>query len=146
MNEKSAILLREYGISPSPQRVAVYGYLLENRTHPSAETIYHDLKKILPTISLTTVYNTLKLLAEKHALQEVIIEDRELRFDGDVSKHAHFKCLQCGEVHDLFPASGKDVAKDIPPLPEGFTLAQLHVCVKGYCKNCNSKKYDPSSY
>ncbi|MBO5760022.1 MAG: transcriptional repressor [Lentisphaeria bacterium] len=140
MNENSAVLLRGYGISPSPQRLAVYNYLLENRTHPSAETIYHDLKKILPTISLTTVYNTLKLLAEKHALQEVIIEDRELRFDGDISKHAHFKCLKCGEVFDLFPEKGNDVASNIPPLPEGFILSQLHVCVKGYCKDCGNRE------
>lgn len=131
--------LRAYGISPSPQRAAVYAYLLEHRTHPSAETIYHEIKKRLPTISLTTVYNTLKLLGAKGALQEVIIEDRELRFDGDTRKHAHFKCLKCGGLFDLFPEEGREVAANIPLLPDGFTVSELHLCLKGCCKDCRDK-------
>lgn len=137
--EEVAKSLREYGISPSPQRSAVYMYLQENRIHPSAETIYHELKKTLPTISLTTVYNTLKLLGSKGALQEVIIEDRELRFDGDTREHAHFKCLQCGKVFDLFPEEGQKMATDLPGLPEGFSMTELHICLKGYCKDCGNK-------
>ena len=136
MTKDYAHALRQSGISPSPQRLAIYGYLQENHTHPSAETIYHDLKKLLPTISLTTIYNTLKLFAEKHVLQEVLIEDRELRFDGDISSHAHFKCMKCGSVFDLFPEQGKEIANNLPVLPEGFTLDQLHICMRGCCKDC----------
>lgn len=132
--------LRENGILPSPQRLAIYSYLQENATHPSAEMIYQEMKKILPTISLTTVYNTLKLFARKQVLQEVLIEDRELRFDGNTGEHAHFKCMKCGSLYDLFPGEGKKVASGIPALPEGFTLKELHVCLKGYCCNCAKEK------
>lgn len=139
MINKTVALLREYGISPSPQRTAIYTYLLENRTHPTAETIYQEIRKIIPGISLTTIYNTLKLLAEKKALQEVIIEDRELRFDGDTREHAHFKCLQCGGVFDLFPGEGGKIATDMPALPEGFSVSQVHLCLKGLCCCCGKE-------
>ena len=140
MNRDYAITLRQFGISPSPQRTAIFRYLQENPTHPSAETIYHDIKKILPTISLTTVYNTLKLLAEKRALQEVLIEERELRFDGNTNNHAHFKCMKCGSVFDLFPEKGNAVANGLPELPDGFIMDQLHICMRGYCKDCCNEK------
>lgn len=91
----------------------------------------------MPTLSLTTVHNTLKLLAAKKAILEVIIEDGTMRFDGDTRDHAHFKCRDCGEVYDLFPEEGAPLVTGIPSLPDGFTVEALHLCLKGVCKNCS---------
>ena len=51
--------LLKHGIKPSIQRLAVMGYLLEHRTHPAVDEIYNALKAEVPTLSKTTVYNTL---------------------------------------------------------------------------------------
>ena len=56
--------LQGYGIKPSIQRIAIMDYLLTHKTHPSIEEIYLALCDEIPTLSKTTVYNTLKLFAE----------------------------------------------------------------------------------
>ena len=53
-------LLSGRGIRPSAQRIAVLKALLDFRVHPTAEQIFEVLSPTMPTLSLTTVYNTLK--------------------------------------------------------------------------------------
>ena len=129
--------LRAKGISPSPQRLAIYGYLKTHATHPTADVIMKELKGQLPTLSLTTVYNTLKLFVSKNLVGEVIIEDGELRFDADMRSHAHFKCVRCQQVFDLFPHGGELEISNLPPLPEGFVVETTHVCLRGVCADCS---------
>ena len=135
--QTSIDFLRRNGLSPSPQRVAIYDFLRKNAIHPTVDTIYQAVLNDLPTISRTTVYNTVKRLTAAGMVQEVIIEDGELRYDADVSSHGHFKCLQCGEVYDLFPPPGENIVEDIRGLPQGFTVQQLHLCCRGICSKCS---------
>ena len=57
--------LIELGIRPSIQRVAIMKYLLTHHTHPTVEDVFLALKKQLPTVSRTTVYNTLRMLCKR---------------------------------------------------------------------------------
>ena len=61
--KKSKVIeyLEEHDVKPSVQRIAVMDYLMTHRTHPTVDEIYHALEKQIPTLSKTTVYNTLKL-------------------------------------------------------------------------------------
>ena len=129
--------LRAKGISPSPQRLAVYGYLKSHPVHPTADVLMRELKPLLPTLSLTTIYNTLKLFVSKKLVNEVIIEDGELRFDADLRDHAHFKCVSCQQVFDLFPEGEKLEISNLPPLPENFSIESIHVCFRGRCAACS---------
>jgi Fur family peroxide stress response transcriptional regulator len=72
--------LKSKGIKPTIQRIRIYKYLTEHKTHPDVETIYNDLVKELPTISKTTIYNTLKEFAEKNLVLEIPLETK-LCFD-----------------------------------------------------------------
>ena len=56
--------LREKNIRPSIQRVSILNYLLEKKNHPTVDTIYEDLHPAIPTLSRTTVYNTLQMFKE----------------------------------------------------------------------------------
>ena len=56
--------LSNHNIKPSLQRIAVYSYLIEKKNHPTVDMIYSDLHPTMPTLSKTTVYNTLKLFIE----------------------------------------------------------------------------------
>lgn len=53
------------GIRPSPQRLAIMNYLLTHRTHPTVDEVYQGLCNEIKTLSRTTVYNTLRMFAEK---------------------------------------------------------------------------------
>ena len=94
-------ILTNHGVKPSVQRLAVMDYLVENHTHPTADEIYSALHKQMPTLSKTTVYNTLKLLTEQGAAIQLTIDERNVCFDADVSPHAHFLCTCCGKVYDM---------------------------------------------
>ncbi|MBP3394964.1 MAG: transcriptional repressor [Lentisphaeria bacterium] len=124
--------LSSCGIRPSPQRSAVYGYLCKYRNHPTAETIFRALSPDFPTLSRTTVYNTLKLFVERHAVQAVLIEDGELRFDADTTVHGHFKCECCGRIYD-FPLPDPSI---LPTAGEGFQVEKRHLYYLGICKDC----------
>ena len=131
-NESPAVLLAEKGIKPSYTRIQIYDYLREKRNHPTVEDIYTELVKTIPTLSKTTIYNTLSLFLQNHLVQLVTIEENELRYDADTSCHGHFKCLNCGKIFDF---SADAIVLDEKEL-EGFDILQKSVYFIGKCKNC----------
>ena len=135
MNQNQIVIqkLEEKNIRPSLQRMAIYGFLVENPIHPTVDVIYQALHPEIPTLSKTTVYNTLKQLVDCGLVQTVTIEDGELRYDADISNHIHFKCIECGEVFDIFT----DVPIPADLLPEGFAVSKKQTNIWGKCKNCN---------
>ena len=97
----SAQILQDYGIRPSLTRVLIYDYLRQHRTHPTADEIYSALSPEAPTLSKTTVYNTMKLLSEKGVIKTITIEEQQARFDACTDTHGHFLCKDCGKVFDF---------------------------------------------
>lgn len=66
--------LSQKGIRPSFHRLKIFEYLINERTHPTADEIYEVLKKEIPAISKATVYNTLRLFLEKQIVQLINLE------------------------------------------------------------------------
>ena len=134
---KSAIidLFQQSHLRLSEQRLLIYNYLLEHRTHPAAESIYHALVPDHPTLSLTTVYNTLKVLAEHRIIIPVMIEDGEVRYDADTAFHGHFKCRCCGEIYDIPVKYPKDY--ELPP-ESGFKTEDMRLDYYGVCPRCTA--------
>lgn len=122
--------LTEKGIKPSHQRIAVMEYLLNNATHPTAEMIYNALSPQMPTLSKTTVYNTLKLLAEKNAVLTLDIDGKNCRYDGDTSSHAHFICKSCGVIYDM------PMAPVVFKNEMDLKVTDIYLFLKGYCNKC----------
>jgi Fur family peroxide stress response transcriptional regulator len=135
-NLEVAEKLRSFGINPSQPRIAIYSYLDSRRNHPTADMVYAELHQEYPSLSKTTVYNTLKLFHSSGAVQQVIIEDSEMRFDCDISRHAHFKCRECEDVYDLF----FDPVKFLPELDQSLMVEEIHVNYRGICRKCSGRK------
>ena len=74
--------LTAHNIKPSAQRIAIMEYLLSHRTHPTVDMIYNDLIGKMPTLSRTTVYNTLRLLGENDAILELTIDKHIAHYDA----------------------------------------------------------------
>lgn len=131
---KSYDYLISYNIKPSVQRMAIMDYLLSHKTHPSIDEIYLALCKDIPTLSKTTVYNTLKLFVEHGAALMLTIDEKNACFDGDISLHAHFLCKKCGKIFDM-PYSGE--VKQVEPVDmNGFQVDEIHQYYKGVCPAC----------
>lgn len=133
-------ILTNHGVKPSVQRLAVMDYLVENHTHPTADEIYSALHKQMPTLSKTTVYNTLKLLTEQGAAIQLTIDERNVCFDADVSPHAHFLCTCCGKVYDMSLIDPE--LEDHVVLPEGFKTTQTALYFRGLCNKCIAAETD----
>ncbi len=126
--------LRDNGIKPSFQRIKIFRYLVEKKNHPTVDIIYKDLKDDIPTLSKTTIYNTLKLFSEKKIVLVVNIENNIVRYDVNTSFHGHFKCEKCGEVYD-FELKKEDVnIKEI----KNLDINEILIYVKGICENCRT--------
>lgn len=125
--------LQERGINPSVQRLAVMHYLMNHFTHPTVDEIYTHLSANMPTLSRTTVYNTLKLLAEKGAVLQLTIDEKNVRYDGNTDPHAHFICLGCGCVHDVKPIRLEHVNLT---QYKNLRITETQVYYKGYCEEC----------
>jgi Fe2+ or Zn2+ uptake regulation protein len=139
MYEEAQKYLSNYGIRPSFQRMAVMDYLMNNKTHPTADKIYSALAPDFPTLSRMTVYNTVTMLARRGAILALDLDIRQTHYDGDITPHAHFICTRCGEIHDIFPASGdwRRLATIAPP-PEGASVSDTQLSYKGICAKCNN--------
>lgn len=129
--------LLSFNVKPSVQRLAIMDYLLTHRTHPSIEEIYLALCDDIPTLSKTTVYNTLKLFVEHGAAQMLTIDEHNVCFDGDLSLHAHFLCKSCNKIFDL-PAPKEDEL--ITKMQnEGFQVEATHYYYRGICPSCKEQ-------
>lgn len=142
--EKYNKILVEAKIRPSIQRLAIYEFLCKNKIHPDVETIYSKLEKLYPTLSRTTVYNTLELFAQNEIVQTIKIDDDKIRYDADTSNHSHFKCTKCNMIFDLHTTEDSnkylDSCKD--NLPNGFIVNKFQTNIWGYCSECASKNVE----
>lgn len=120
--------LRQCGIQPTPQRIAVVEYVLMSRTHPSADDVLSYAREKCPTISRATVYNTLNLLVEKGLLVMQTIKEGAVIFDRNVERHHHFIDEDTGEIHDIpwdqLEVNGKDRLSN-------FEITEFQVIMRG---------------
>ncbi len=130
--------LLKHKVKPSYARIKVMEYLTEKKSHPTVDEIYHELIKEIPTLSKTTVYNTLNTFIESGLVRLVTIEDNEARYDMDVSDHGHFKCESCGRIFDFKVDMESFDVKGL----ELFSVDEKNVYYKGTCSKClnNNKK------
>ena len=85
----------------SKQRDSIMEFLRERKDHPTADTVYMNVRQSFPNISLGTVYRNLTLLADIGEIARIRVGDGVDHFDADISPHYHFICKECGSVIDL---------------------------------------------
>lgn len=124
--------LESANIRPTFQRIKILEYLNDYRTHPNVDEIYNALCPIMPTLSKTTVYNTLKAFVKSDIVNELTIENTESRYDLSTYPHGHFKCKNCGEIFDF------DINMNITKDSElkGFKIDNKNIFFEGICAKC----------
>ena len=127
--------LKNKNIRLSHQRLKVLEYMNDNRIHPTVDQIYIALHKEIPTLSKTTIYNTLNALVDAGLVKAVNIEDNELRYDIISNEHGHFKCESCGNVYDFQIKTEDLYSEDL----NNYTINSKEVYFKGICPNCINK-------
>jgi len=126
---------RRKGLKVTPQRIAVYQALVGSHEHPSAETVFHQVRQSQPTISLDTVNRTLLTLAQMGlaCLVEGSVDAK--RFDANQESHQHFKCIRCRRIVD-FHHPPFDKVQTPPGFGKGFQVLRKTVYFEGICDRC----------
>ena len=133
--KKYVKILKDNDLKVTPQRLEILKYLDENRTHPSVDDIYSDLKKTNPSLSKTTVYNSLNILNEYNIIQSLTISGSELRYDYETGIHHHFLCKECNKIIDI-----NIKCPNMNAILDGHRIDEVHGYFKGTCKECLAKK------
>lgn len=122
-------------IKYSRQREAIKLFLKERKDHPTADTVYQNIRKEFPNISLGTVYRNLSLLSDLGDIRKISYGNNPDHFDCETHQHYHFICSECNEVTDL----------DMPTLDEINMAAKSdfdgdiyghNLFFYGKCKSC----------
>ena len=136
----TAELLSSHDIKPSAQRMAIMDWLSQHPVHPTVDDIWQALSPDMPTLSKTTVYNTLRLFVSHGAAQMLTIDEHNACYDADITPHSHFLCRICCKVYDI-----PSVASHRLPTPDklcGHQAEEAQLYYRGVCCSCanNSKQ------
>ena len=128
--------LRQAGLKATGPRVILLTALEQNRNHPTAELLYAFLHADHPSLSLSTVYQTLDAFIRTGLCRRVSEAGNRLRVDGTPQDHDHAICRICGEIFDI---DRRLLPRPTPPtqLPQDLTVTGLRVAYDVICEACH---------
>ncbi|HEX3674254.1 MAG TPA: Fur family transcriptional regulator [Rhizomicrobium sp.] len=127
--EEAGLRLKEAGLRPTRQRVALAGLLFRHGDrHLTAESLHDEAARAGHTLSLATVYNTLNQFTEAGLLRQVTIDAGRAYFDTNIGDHQHFYCEDDGSLIDI-PGEAIAVA-GVPAPPKGMAVDRVDVVVR----------------
>ena len=115
----------------SKQRELILSVVNSSYVHPKAEDIYFECRKILPNISLGTVYRNLNSLTENCEITRIKSKDNTYRYDNSFKKHAHLLCRKCGNILDV----SNNILEEINEI-DGHKIVDYEITFEGICKEC----------
>ena len=118
------------------KRDAILEYLRSTKAHPSAETIYTDLKQQIPDLAMGTVYRNLTLFKEQGLVSSVATVKGVERFDGNTNPHVHFICQSCDAVIDLMEMEVPKALSQAAEAACGGNVNECQLCFTGKCRGC----------
>ena len=124
------------------QRQIILGALRRMKNHPTVEDICAEIQKEHPTISKTTVYRNLRLLAQGEAVRQILLPDDVERYDDNTAGHYHFKCKFCGGIFDIHLEHLDGLLGELSDLVEGeygYQVDRPVIVFNGTCLQCAEK-------
>ena len=119
----------------SRQRDVILDIVRGTDAHPTADWVYERARDELPRIRLGTVYRNLRVLSTESLIREYHSSGQPVRFDGNVEKHDHLRCVRCGSVRDV-PGVLDDHAAADAGRRLGYRVVGHAVELRGICPDC----------
>ena len=121
--------LRDAGLRPTKQRLAIAGLLLDGRhRHVSADGLAREIRDAGMQVAGGTVYNTLNQFTDAGLLRRVTVHIEHSVFDTNTSHHHHFFDADTDCLIDI-PADCVLLA-DLPDAPNGYDIASVDVLIQ----------------
>lgn len=116
------------------QRALVLQIVQAAEEHLTAEQIFLEAKKQMPTIALATIYNSLNYLCENRYIEKIGITGQTDRYDKMFVRHDHRLCDRCGGVSDIIIDGMKEFIEE----KIGEPALTYELTVHHLCPNCRA--------
>ncbi len=128
--ERGTTWLTDAGLRPTRQRVALAALLVGDgqHRHVTAESLFVDVQKMGDSVSLATVYNTLRAFCDVGLIQEVTVDGSKSYFDTNTHDHPHFYWEDENRLSDA-PADQLEIA-NLPSAPDGTEITKVDVVIR----------------
>ena len=142
MESKEKIIesLRKNGFRVTPQRIAIAQVISSSKDHPTAEQVFNIVKRTHPSISISTVYNTLNAMRDAKMIQELAFNNTH-RYDPNTSVHINLVCLNCGDIIDI---ENKTLEVEVNKISKSkmFSITGHRFDIYGICRKCEKVNQD----
>jgi len=132
--------LKRVGLKHTAQRDTILRTFLDTREHLSTDELHRLVKRKDPKIGYTTVYRTLKLLAECGLASEVAFHDGIARYEHQYNRrsHHHMVCTECGSSVEFFSSEIDELEQEIGRKYQYETTRHTFQ-IYGVCESCRNK-------
>mgnify|MGYP001139923128 FL=1 len=133
--------LKNKRLKATPQRRLVLDVFLSSHGHLSTEELYEQVKTIDPSVGQTTVYRTMKLLADSSIAREVHFGDGVARYEKmcGASHHDHLICESCGRNIEVVDSDIERLQEQLA-VRHGFVLTSHRMYLYGLCPDCRTPR------
>ena len=115
------------------QRSLVLEIINNSYNHPTAYQVHEECLKVLPNISLGTIYRNLNALVNMRKIMKIDTPDNITRYDKILS-HDHFICTNCSNVYDL---NRSNISYN--EYIDGNKVYSCKIVYEGICHDCLKK-------
>lgn len=122
----------------SHQRERILAWLRATDTHPTAGEIHTALQRMLPDLSLGTVYRNLEVLVDERTVDEVACAGGVARYDANVEPHHHFHCDHCGRIVDIDLSVPRGLSKRLAG-SHRLRARRVSISFFGVCTRCEAQ-------
>ncbi len=132
-------VLRRAGVKRTHQRMEIFREVARTGEHPDAQTVFRRVARRIPSISLDTVYRTLRLFQDLGLITALGTNHERIRFDANMNDHHHFVCTRCGKTLDFHSREFDELS--VPEEVRDFgRVERNHVELRGVCAKCLIKE------
>lgn len=128
--ERGQLWLARGGLRPTRQRLALATLLVGDggNRHVTAEGLYADARQAGESVSLATVYNTLRAFCQAGLMQEITVDATRSFFDTRMDDHPHYFWEDTSEITDA-PVEDLVISR-LPAAPPGAELTRVDVVLR----------------
>ena len=144
--EEMRASMSKLGVNVTPRRAKVLETLASTDCHPTVNEIHSEVRRLYPSTSLATIYNTIELLKEAGQVLELEFSGSANRYDGlRPDSHPHLICLSCRSVEDMDMCEIEGVSLDQVSHASGYQLVRQRTDYYGICPVCQENDEVPAS-
>lgn len=126
------------GLGLTKQRQIVLRVIQESDKHLTANEVFDDARRLTPSISFATVYNSLSYLKKKGLIGEIKFGKNANLYDRKLTRHDHALCNNCGMLVDLELTIPDKLLKEAANR-SNFSPMTIELTLRGLCPDCSGQ-------